>query len=1034
MRNIGTIILLVLLGAGTPSLLQAQTTETYTFTTNRLVPDGNPSGLSDVRTLNSAIGTIASVTVHLNITGNFNGDLYGYLTHSSGFTVLLNRPGKTASNTAGYADSGLDVTFQTGTANGDIHLYENVTTPPAGSPLSGTWQPDGRDVDPTNVTDASPRTTSLTNFNGLNAAGEWTLYLADLQSGGTNELTEWSLTIVGESYPTLTWVDPSNIVYGAALGESQLNATATYDSTNVPGTFTYTPAAGTVLDAGLGQTLSVTFTPSNSAIFLPITTNVTINVTPAPLTITAGNASKVYGAALPSFTASYSGFVNGDTAASLTTPVTLGTAATASSQVGAYTITTSGAVDANYTITEVHGTLSVTAAPLTITANNATKVYGAALPTFTANYSGFVNGDTAASLTTPVTLGTAATASSPVGAYTITVSGAVDANYNITEVNGSLSVTAAPLTITANNATKVYGAALPSFTASYSGFVNGDTAASLTTPVTLGTTATASSAAGAYTITAIGAVDANYAITEVNGSLSVTAAPLTITANNAPKVYGAALPTFTASYSGFVNGDTAASLTTPVTLGTTATASSPAGAYTITASGAVDANYTITEVNGSLSVTAAPLTITANNATKVYGAALPTFTASYSGFVNGDTAASLTTPVTLGTAATATSKAGAYAITASGAVDANYTITEVNGSLSVTAAPLTITANNATKVYGAPLPTFTANYSGFVNGDTAASLTTPVTLGTTATASSPAGAYTITASGAASLNYGISYVAGTLTITQSATTGVIVSSANPSLPGTNVTFTMTVSPVAPGAGTPSGTVNFRIDSIIAGSGALSGGVAVFATNTLTHGSHTVVAEYAGDPNFIGVTNSLTPAQIIDTPPGAGNVTIERYPTSGVKVSLATLLTNTSEAAGDTLTITVSSTSSNGAAITVTNGWVFYAPASGFTNDDSFTYTVTDNFGESAVGTVFVVIEVDNSLGQNLTITNLGDGSYLIVGNGIPGRTYRLQSTPSLSPADWQIIAGGSVTAGGTGSFQYTNTPAGGTNFYRTVFP
>jgi len=84
-------------------------------------------------------------------------------------------------------------------------------------------------------------------------------------------------------------------------------------------------------------------------------------------------------------------------------------------------------------------------------------------------------------------------------------------------------------------------------------------------------------------------------------------------------------------------GDTAASLTTPVTLGTTATASSKVGAYTITASGAVDANYTITEtLRQASSVTAAPLTITANNASKVYGAALPTFTASYSGFVNGD--------------------------------------------------------------------------------------------------------------------------------------------------------------------------------------------------------------------------------------------------------------------------------------------------------------------------------------------------------------------------------------------------------------
>ena len=144
MRKLRVMVLWMLLGAATPLYLQAQSTETYTFTTNRLVPDGNAAGLSDVRTLNSAIGDITSVTVHLKTTGEFNGDLYGYVTHSSGFTVLLNRPGKTASSPAGYADSGLDVTFQDSAANGDIHLYQNKTTPVAGSPLTGAWQPDDR--------------------------------------------------------------------------------------------------------------------------------------------------------------------------------------------------------------------------------------------------------------------------------------------------------------------------------------------------------------------------------------------------------------------------------------------------------------------------------------------------------------------------------------------------------------------------------------------------------------------------------------------------------------------------------------------------------------------------------------------------------------------------------------------------------------------------------------------------------------------------------------------------------------------------
>jgi len=311
--------------------------------------------------------------------------------------------------------------------------------------------------------------------------------------------------------------------------------------------------------------------------------------------------------------------------------------------------------------------------------------------------------------------------------------------------------------------------------------------------------------------------------------------------------------------------------------------------------------------------------------------------------------------------------------------------------------------------------------------------------GGAATAPVSGSPYTITPSAATggtftAGNYAISYVASTLTITQSATTGAIVSSANPALPAANVTFTMTVSPVAPGAGTPSGVVNFRINGSIGGTGTLSGGAAAFATNSLPHGSNTVVAEYPGDQNFVGITNSLVPAEVINTPPIATNFTIQRYPTQGVKVSLATLLANCSDADGDTLNLTVGSTSANGAAITVSNGWVFYAPAGGFTNADSFPYTVSDGYGGSAVGTVTVAIEVDTSAGQNLTITSLGNGSYLINGNGIPDYTYRLQHSPTINPANWQDIPGASVTAGSTGAFQYTDTPSGGMGFYRTVYP
>src|SRR5439155_6720231 len=149
-------------------------------------------------------------------------------------------------------------------------------------------------------------------------------------------------------------------------------------------------------------------------------------------------------------------------------------------------------------------------------------------------------------------------------------------------------------------------------------------------------------------------------------------------------------------------------------------------------------DYTISYVAGTLTVTPVALTITANDQTKAYGAALPALTASYAGFTNGDNADSLTTAPALTTTATAASHVAGnpFLITAAGAVDADYTISYVAGKLTVTPVSLTITADSKAKAYGAGLPTFTASYSGLVNGDTPALLTTPPTLSANATAAS----------------------------------------------------------------------------------------------------------------------------------------------------------------------------------------------------------------------------------------------------------------------------------------------------------
>ncbi|WP_243689477.1 MBG domain-containing protein [Geotalea toluenoxydans] len=332
---------------------------------------------------------------------------------------------------------------------------------------------------------------------------------------------------------------------------------------------------------------------------------------------------------------------------------------------GTTTITANQTGDGTYNAaTPVPQTLTVNTKTLTVTAGSAGKTYGSANPALSVAYSGFVGSDTAASLTTQPTATTAATTTSPAGTYSTTASGGVSNNYSFNYVAGTLTINKAALTVTANNSSKTYGAVNPALTVTYAGFVAGDTAASLISQATATTTATTASGSGTYPITAAGAASNNYDFTYVAGTLTVDKATLTVTANNASKVYGASNPVMSVIYAGFVNGDTAASLSTQPTASTTVVVASPVGNYPITASGGVSNNYNFTYVAGTLTVDRAPLTVTASNASKIYGAANPALTVAYTGFVAGDTASSLTSQATATTAATTTSGAGTYPITA----------------------------------------------------------------------------------------------------------------------------------------------------------------------------------------------------------------------------------------------------------------------------------------------------------------------------------------------------------------------------------
>ncbi len=205
------------------------TTTTTNFSVNMGVPDAVSSGLASTKTVATPITYISGLKVSVKLSGTWNGDIYCYLTHSSGYTVLLNRVGRRTGSSLGYGDGGFDVTFDDGAANGDIHHYRltlnnNETTPISGA-LTNVWAPDGRTNNPTGVLDGNPRSALLSSFNGTDPNGEWVLFVADMESGDLFTLDNWGLEITGYTPPSIV-ANPVSATNECSTGSTLFSVTA----------------------------------------------------------------------------------------------------------------------------------------------------------------------------------------------------------------------------------------------------------------------------------------------------------------------------------------------------------------------------------------------------------------------------------------------------------------------------------------------------------------------------------------------------------------------------------------------------------------------------------------------------------------------------------------------------------------------------------------------------------------------------------------------------------------------------------------
>jgi hypothetical protein len=622
--------------------------------------------------------------------------------------------------------------------------------------------------------------------------------------------------------PSVTWTAPPPIVYGTALGVNQLNAAA-----NMPGNFAYYPGNGAVLNAGL-NTLTVIFTPADTVDYSSVTNTTSLTVLPAPLTVTAANASCVYGTAAPEFTGAMEGLTNGD---SIT--VTYSCGATSSSPAGTYAIVPNLADPnnrlPNYTLSLASGALTVlpatptmiwtnpaaivygapltsnqlnataniagsfaywpsngtvldvgtnalsvlftpadmvdytsvtntaslivSPAPLTVTASSINCFYGEAALVFLGAITGVTNGDNIMA-----TYSCSATNGSPAGTYAI-VPSLLDpnnrqTNYTVTFVNGALTVGQATPAITWTNPASIsYGTALTSNQLNATASVPGSFAYDLTNGAVLDTGSNTLS----VTFTPADTVDYSSITASVN--LFVSPAPLTVTASNASRVYGMANPLFLGAMTGLTNGDNITA-----TYDCSATAVSPAGTYAIVPSlldpNNLQTNYTITVVNGTLTVGQATPTITWTNPASIsYGTALTSNQLNATASAPGSFAYDLTNGAVLDTGTNTLS------VTFTPADTVDYSSITASVNLFVSAAPLTVTASNAGRVYGLANPLFLGAMTGLTNDDNITAA-----YGCSATNGSPAGIYAIVPSlldpNNRQTNYTVILVNGALTVGQ----------------------------------------------------------------------------------------------------------------------------------------------------------------------------------------------------------------------------------------------------------------------------
>jgi hypothetical protein len=622
--------------------------------------------------------------------------------------------------------------------------------------------------------------------------------------------------IVEKRTPIITWNQPSAITYGTALGGSQLNATADV----INGAFAYSPAPGTVLEPGDDQTLTVTYN-MGSPNYNVATATVTIDVAKVTPAITWGNPEAiVYGMALSGTQLNASATVPGT--------FTYSPDAAAILPAGVHTLTTTFTPQdqEHYAVSTRTVTLTVNkATPAISWATPAAITYGTAIGATQ------LNATTAAAGAMVYSPASGTILNAGTRSLGVVFTPEDTANYHSASANVSLQVQMAVPEITwGDPAAITYPTPLSTTQLNATATLPGTMSYNEPLGNVLGS--------GTYTLRAMFSPtdSTNYVPAIKDVTLVVLKATPVITWNPANITYPA---TVTAQLN--ATADVGGSFAYSPAAGTVL----PAGTHTLSVTFTPSHPFynAATTTRSIVVAKATPVVSWGNKAPITYGTALTSTQLNATANVPGTFAYSPAGGAVLGAGTQPLS------VTFMPTDAANYNTATGSQTIVVTPKALTVTTVNASKVYGQALPAFTISGAGFVNGDTVASLTGAPSFSTSAIATSAPGNYSVTPSGVASANYGITFAAGTLTISKADTTTTLTANPSPSNKNQTVVLTATVAAAAPGAGTPTGTVQFRDNGTLIGTATLVNGVATLNKSFNSRGSHPLTATYVASTNF-----------------------------------------------------------------------------------------------------------------------------------------------------------------------------------------